>query len=179
MHTQPQLKIPPVLHQIHSLLEDALGLSQEAKDITALQMSLRAVIVFLLATVMIRVGNKRFMGKSTAVDVMLGIVFGSLISRAITGTSPFGPTLAAGLTLILLHRLVASVAFHVRGFGELVKGKHQVLVKDGEIDWKEMRRSHITEHDLHEALRSHGKEPDLKSIKTAHLERNGEISILS
>ena len=168
-----------MLEQIHSLLDDALGLSQEAKDITTLQMCLRAIIVFALATAMIRVSNKRFMGQSTAVDVMLGIVFGSLISRAITGTSPFGPTLAAGLTLILLHWVSAAVAFRFHWFGGLVKGEHQVLVKDGEIDWKEMKRSHITERDLHEALRSHGKEPDVKSIKTAHLERNGQISILS
>jgi len=42
-----------------------------------------------------------------------------------------------------------------------------------------MRRTHVTEHDLKEAMRIQGKEPDLSRINSAHLERNGEISIIT
>jgi len=118
------------------------------------------------------------MGKSTALDVMLGIVFGSVVSRAITGNAPFLPALAGGFVLVLMHWLIAAIAFHSDAFGKLVKGEVRVLVRDGEIQWNEMKRSAITQRDIEEAMRNNGDEPDIKKIKAAHLERAGDISVL-
>lgn len=167
------------MEEIRQIVNAALGLGLETKDIGVWQMALRAVIVFILAIAMLRIGDKRFMGKSTAFDVMLGIVFGSMVSRAITGNAPFMPTLVASLVLILLHWLLAAVAFRSSGFGRMIKGHDQLLVRDGQLQQDALRKTHITEHDLQEALRSSGKEPDLSRIASAHLERNGDISIIS
>jgi uncharacterized membrane protein YcaP (DUF421 family) len=41
-----------------------------------------------------------------------------------------------------------------------------------------MRKTHVTTHDLEEALRREGKEPDVSRIKEANLERNGDISLI-
>ncbi|HEX8176503.1 MAG TPA: YetF domain-containing protein [Pyrinomonadaceae bacterium] len=166
------------MEQLKQALNWAIGLELESKDINALQMSLRAVVVFILAIAMLRIGNKRFMGKSTALDVMLGIVFGSMVSRAITGNAPFFPTLTASLVLVLLHWILAAIAFRFHGFGSLVKGRDTLLVRDGEPQQEEMRKSHVTEEDLKEALRAKGKSPEIKEIKAAHLERNGDISLI-
>ena len=168
-----------MFQRIWSAIDWALGLQLESKDLGVWQMSLRAVIVFILAIAMIRIGDKRFMGKNSALDVMLGIVYGSLVSRAITGNAPFFPAMAAGLVLILMHWLMSAVAFRSHGFGVLVKGGNRTLVRDGEIQWEAMKKGHITEHDLNEALRNQGKNPDLRQVKSAHLERNGEISIIA
>jgi uncharacterized membrane protein YcaP (DUF421 family) len=157
----------------------ALGLELEGKDLSAVQMVLRAGLVFVASIVMLKIGDKRFMGKSTAFDVFLGIVFGSTVSRAITGNAPFFPALAGGLTLVLLHWLFAAVAFRSHGFGELVKGSDRVLVRDGEIQWDAMKKAHITRNDLEEAMRVAGKAPDVQSIKAAHLERDGDISVIT
>lgn len=167
------------MEQLKQALNWAIGLELENKDINVWQMSLRAVIVFFIAIIMLRIGNKRFMGKSTALDVMLGIVFGSTVSRAITGNAPFFPTLAASLVLILLHWTLAAIAFRSHGFGTMVKGQDRILVRDGEIQRDEMRNAHITEDDLKEAMRNQGKAPEIKEIKSAHLERNGDISIIT
>ena len=166
------------MEQAWDLAEQALGLGLEAKHLTAAQMALRAAVVFVASIAMLKVGDKRFMGKNTALDVFLGIVFGSTVSRAITGNAPFGPTLAAALVLVLLHWLFAAIAFRSQGFGKLVKGHSRLLVSDGEILWDAMRKSHVTTHDLEEALRSDGEEPDVKRVKAAHLERNGDISVI-
>ena len=134
--------------------------------------------MFILSIVMLRIGHKRFMGKNTPLDVLLGIVFGSMASRAITGNAPFVPTLAASLTLVLIHWLLSFIAFHWSSFGNAVKGKKNLLIKDDEILWEEMKKGHITEDDLSEALRNKGEEPDFKQVKSAHLERNGDISLI-
>lgn len=167
------------MEELRQIVNAALGLGLETKDINVWQMALRAVVVFVLAIVMLRIGDKRFMGKSTAFDVMLGIVFGSMVSRAITGNAPFMPTLVASLVLILLHWTLAAIAFRSRGFGRLIKGHDQLLVRDGQLQEDALRKTHITEHDLQEALRNNGHAPDLSQIESAHLERNGDISIIS
>jgi len=164
--------------ELRETLNWLIGLEMESREINAWQMSLRAAIVFAAAVVMLRIGDKRFMGKSTAFDVMLGIVFGSTVSRAITGNAPFFPTLAAALVLVLMHWLLAAIAFRSHGFGNAVKGRPRVIVRDGELQHDELRKTHITEHDLREALRLNGKEPDLGHIRVAHLERNGDISVV-
>jgi hypothetical protein len=43
------------------------------------------------------------MGEAPAFDMMLGIMVGSIVSRAITGNAPLVPALAATATLIALH----------------------------------------------------------------------------
>lgn len=167
-----------MFQQIQSFIDRALGLGLETKDINVGQMSLRALVVFVLAIAMIRIANKRFMGKNAALDVLLGIIFGSMVSRAITGNAPFLPTIVASLVLVLLHWLSSAIAFHSQWFGTLVKGRDRQLVRDGEIQWKMMKKTHVTEHDLQESLRGNGEQPDVSRVASAHLERNGDISMI-
>ena len=167
-----------MLQGIWSTIIWALGIGLESKDINAGQMSLRAAIVFVISIAMLRLGNQRFLGRSTALDVMLGLIYGALMSRAITGNAPLIPTLAAGLALVLLHWVLAALAFRSHRFGKFVKGDEHLLVRNGEINWDELRKTHVSEHDLNEAVRNHGKTPDIRNVKSAHLERNGDISVI-
>jgi uncharacterized membrane protein YcaP (DUF421 family) len=164
--------------QISNYIDWLLGLSLEAKDIGVARMSLRAFIVFSLAILMIRLGDKRFMGRSTVLDAMLGIVFGAVVSRAITGNAPFFPTIVAGAVLVAMHFVMSAIAFRSHRFGTIVKGDKRQLVKDGELDWAEMKRSHVTEHDIHEQIRADGKQKSIKDLSAAYMERSGEISLL-
>jgi uncharacterized membrane protein YcaP (DUF421 family) len=163
---------------VWSMIDRALGLSVDGHELGAVHMSVRAVVVFFIAIALLRLGNKRFMGKHTAVDVMLGIVFGSVASRAITGNAPFFPTLTACAALVGLHWLVSAIAFRTVNLGGWVKGSPRRLVKDGKIDWDEMARSHVTENDLKEAVRLHGHYWDLDEVAAAYLERDGDISVI-
>jgi hypothetical protein len=63
-------------------------------QLNAAQMALRAVVVYVVTVIIVRLGKKRFMGQGTAFDVILGIMLGSIVSRAITGNAPFFPALA-------------------------------------------------------------------------------------
>ncbi len=149
------------------------------QTLTWWQMSARAIGVFFAALLIMRVGSHRVFGKNTAFDIILGIIYGSVLSRAITGNAPFWPTLAAALTLVLLHRGLAMVAYHTHfGFGNFIKGRPRVLVRDGELQEEAMRASSVTKNDLLEALRSSGSALDLNRIDHAYLERSGKISII-
>jgi uncharacterized membrane protein YcaP (DUF421 family) len=126
----------------------------------------------------VRLGEKRFFGKSTAFDLVLSIILGSVISRASNGSAPFFPTLAASLALVGLHWILAALAFHSDRFGNLIKGQARVLIRDGELQWDAMRRSHLSEQDLRSALRVESQIEEVPGVKVARLERSGDISVI-
>lgn len=165
-----------MLEAINSILQTALGLG--ADQLTVAQMLVRTVIVYTVTVVIVRWGEKRFFGKNTAFDLVLSIVLGSVISRAINGGAPFFPTLAASVLLVALHRVLATLAFRSDRFGDWIKGHSRVLVEDGEIQWDAMEESHLSEHDLRGALRLTAQISDPSKVKTARLERSGDVSVI-
>lgn len=155
----------------------ALGIGQD--DFGAVQMALRAAVVYVSALAMVRLGEKRFFGKNTAFDLILGIIFGSVVSRAVNGSAALVPTLLAGATLIALHWILAVVSFHFSPFGTLVKGRPRTLVRDGTVLHDAMRKSHLSDDDLELALREEAQVTDVSRVQEARLERSGNISVLT
>jgi uncharacterized membrane protein YcaP (DUF421 family) len=159
------------------LLESALGLGRESQELGAPEMALRAVVVYVATVAIVRLGKKRFMGRATAFDVILGIMLGSIVSRAVTGNAPLGPALAAAAALMAMHWMFSGLALHWQGFGVLVKGRPRMIVKDGRRIDQELRAAHMTEHDLMEDLRSAGVDR-VEDVREARLERKGAVSVL-
>lgn len=159
------------------LLNEALGL--DAESLSVAQTALRAVIVYVVTLAFVRIGDKRFLGKSTALDVVMAIMFGSVMSRAITTAQEFVPIIVAGGVLVALHFLVALVSFRSDRVGTLVKGQERTLVRDGVIQWDAMPTSHVTRRDLDGALRTDGRVEDVADVRLATLERSGAISVIT
>jgi uncharacterized membrane protein YcaP (DUF421 family) len=162
---------------IETALRLALGLGVEGKELGTGQMAVRAVVVYLATVLMVRLGKKRFMGRSSAFDVILGIMLGSVVSRAITGNAPFLPALAAAAVLLAMHWLFSALAFRSHLFGKAIKGEPRVLVRDGAPDREAMRRAHMSERDLREDLRGEGVSR-LERVAEARLERSGRLSVI-
>ena len=165
-----------MIEEIWNRVEWFLGIG--ADELRLWHMAARAVVVYVIALLMVRLGEKRFFGKNTAFDIILGIILGSVVSRAITGSAEFFPTLGAGFVLILLHWLFAALSLRLDNFGSVIKGSSRLLVEDGEIIWDAMRASHISEKDLRSALRSEINTDDLDQVREARLERSGQISVI-
>jgi uncharacterized membrane protein YcaP (DUF421 family) len=165
------------MNDIENGVRVALGIDLESRDMEVWQMVLRAAIVYAVTLAMVRLGKKRFMGKATAFDMILGIMLGSIVSRAITGNAPLVPALAVTATLIALHSGLTAVACRWHAFGETIKGRPRVIVCNGSKDEKAMRITHLTDRDLEEDLRRHGM-TSIEDIAEARLERNGDISIV-
>ena len=148
----------------------------DSEQILWWQMGLRGVLVFLLAIFMVRYGDRRIFGKSSALDIVLGVILGSILSRAITGNSPFFETIFTTLLLVGFHWLLAKLSFHFKGFGKYVKGTEIELIKDGKMREDNFQKNNITFKDLCEACRKNSLE-DPGKVKDAFLERSGEITI--
>jgi uncharacterized membrane protein YcaP (DUF421 family) len=141
------------------------------------QMSVRALLVFLFGLVLIRLFGRRAFGKQTALDIVLAIVVGSNLSRALTANAPFFPTLAATAAIVLLFWLLSSLSARWQSFSRLVKGNPIWLIRDGRPDKKKMRRAAVSEGDIDEAARQSGL-AGIRGVDEAVLERSGKISTI-
>lgn len=159
-------------------LQTYLGVGRESADLNSAEVAIRTVIVYLVSLALVRVASRRFLSQATAFDVIVGIMLGSIMSRAINGSALFLPTIVAGLVLVGLHWLFAFIAFHTSVFGPVVKGEPVLLIEDGEVQEEGMRFANLTPRDLNEALRLQSGDTDPKKIKRAYLERNGSISVV-
>jgi uncharacterized membrane protein YcaP (DUF421 family) len=155
-----------------------LGLGVEPKDLTFVQISLRGIIVFLVTLTTVRLGHKRSLSRKTPFDAVLLVILAAVLSRAINGSAAFFATLGGGVVLVVLHRLFAHLAYYSHGFGILVKGRPDTIVRDGECDLRMMRRNHVSIHDLEEDLRLGAHIDDLSQVRLARVERSGDISFI-
>jgi uncharacterized membrane protein YcaP (DUF421 family) len=164
------------------VVRELLGLGLESKGLTLLQICLRAVLVFIGALAIVRLANKRFLSKMSAVDVILGFMLASMLAsmlaRAINGSAPLFSTLAGGVFLVLLHRLFAWLAEDSDWFGRLVKGRAEILIKNGELQRETMHAHSLSDRDLIEELRQEGQINSVDEVKEAYLERSEKISVV-
>ena len=158
--------------------ETLLGSGVEPKNLTFIQISLRGVIVFVVTLITMQLGHKRSLSRKTPFDAALLVILAAVLSRAINGSAAFFATLGGGVVLVLLHRLCAFLAFYSHGFGMLLKGRPDVIVRDGRRDLAMMWRNHVSTHDLDEDMRLSAHTDDLSDIRVARVERSGDISFI-
>jgi uncharacterized membrane protein YcaP (DUF421 family) len=167
-----------MLHALWQILHTALGLDLPGRDLSAGHMALRALVIYSVTLAMMRCGARRFAGNATPLDLVLSIVLGAVLSRAITGASPFFPTIAAGATLVAIHRALAALTLRSRALARVVDGVEVPLLRHGRFLRDSMRRHHVSHADLMEALRVSGKTTYAGGVRLAQLERNGKISVI-
>src|SRR5690348_10535150 len=88
--------------------------------ITVGQECARAVLIFVYGLIALRISGKRTFARWSALDIVLSIIIGSNLSRALTGSAPLGGTLAAVAVLILLHVAASLAAAHSEWWSELL-----------------------------------------------------------
>lgn len=164
------------METVFGFFKTILGIG--ADELSVLQIMSRCIVIYIYGIALVRIGNKRFIGKLSAFDTIIAIIIGSLLSRAITEPDRFLTVMAACFVLILIHRLLSLAAVHSDRFGDWIKGYERVLIKDGEILWDTVRKSHLSQQDLLQTMRLNARTDDVSKVKIARLERNGDISVI-
>src|SRR6476660_2904261 len=110
-------------------VDGILGLGREVTALTFTQISLRGVIVFVATLIIVRCGDRRFLSQKSAFDAVLGFILASMLARAVNGTAAFFPTLGGSFVLVTLHRVLAYWAQRSHVFGNVIKGRSDVLIQ--------------------------------------------------
>ena len=138
----------------------------------------RAFLVYGSGIIIARVGNARLLGRGTVLDILLAFMMGSVLSRAVNGSGSISGSLAATATMVATHWTLTFIGTHHHPFGRWVKGPAVEIIRDGKCFESSLTRAHLSPHDVEEALRLNANIDDLSKVKSAYLERNGEIGIV-
>ncbi len=150
----------------------------QGKDLNALQMSSRAIIVFIIALLLIRISGRRSFGLHTPLDNIITISFGAVLSRAVVGASPFVPVIISCFVTVLLHRFFGWLVVKNPKFASMVEGDKILLYQKGNFINDNMKRALVCKEDTMQGVRKSALTEDMGKIEKVYMERNGEISAI-
>jgi uncharacterized membrane protein YcaP (DUF421 family) len=164
---------------IWDALYSALGLASEPKDLTFSQVSLRSLIVFLAALIIMRLGDRRSLAQKSAFDLAFVVIVSSVLARAINGSGPFFATFGGLARHCAPASILAWSLYRSPALCALVKGKPVVLVRNGAYQSGAMRAQLVSENDFEEDMRLEAKTEEKADVKIARLEPSGDISFIT
>ena len=139
---------------------------------------LRSVIMFFAIFVITRVVGRRELSTMEPFDLILLIVTGDLAQQAVTQSDY---SITGGLTVLatmaLLTVALSYTSWKVPRLRPVLDGEPLVLVQDGEIIERNLRRERITVDELLAEARLQ-QIASLDRVRFAVLETNGRISII-
>lgn len=144
-----------------------------------LDVILRSAAVYLFMVVALRIFGKKELSQLNTTDVILILLISNSVQNAMVGsdTSLWGG-LAAATVLFAINFILKKLMYRFKGFGNLIQQKPEILIHDGNLDFKTLSKLNITSEELKEEMREHGIEY-FKDVKLAMLEIDGNISIIS
>jgi len=139
---------------------------------------LRSAIMFFAIFVVTRVVGRRELSTMEPFDLILLIVTGDLVQQGVT-QSDYSLTgaLTVIATITLLTIALSYVSFKVPKLRPVLDGEPLVLVQDGEIIERNLRRERITVDELLAEARLQ-QVGSLDQVRFAVLETNGRISVI-
>ncbi len=90
------------VQQVGTILHDLFGGDYPEQPLAILQIAARAVFVYSATLLIVCAGKSRIISRTTTIDVILGFILGSLVSRAVTGSASISGTLAAAGVMVLI-----------------------------------------------------------------------------
>jgi uncharacterized membrane protein YcaP (DUF421 family) len=140
---------------------------------------LRAAFVFFLILVVTRAVGRRELSSMEPFDLILLVVIGDLVQQGVTQSdySLTGATTVI-LTMALLVVGTAWLSYRVRRLRPLLEGNPVLLMADGEIIERNLRRQRMTVGEIRAEARQQSI-GSLDDIRYAVLETNGKVSFIT
>jgi uncharacterized membrane protein YcaP (DUF421 family) len=136
----------------------------------------RTGFVFFLIFAVTRAVGRRELSSMEPFDMILLVVIGDLVQQGVTQSdySITGATTVIA-TLALLTVFTAWLSFRVRRLRPLLEGEPVVVVADGRVHERNLRRQRMTVEELEAEARLQ-QIGSLEDVRFAVLETNGKIS---
>ncbi|MCI6255430.1 MAG: DUF421 domain-containing protein [Clostridiales bacterium] len=139
---------------------------------------LRTIILYLLIIAGIRLMGKRQIGELEPSELVFALIIADL---AAVPMQDLGIPLLSGvvpiLTLLALTMVLSVLNMKSLRLRALLCGRPSVVVENGRVMERELRRNRVTLDELMEELRLKGV-TDLNTVRYAILETNGQLSVL-
>jgi len=137
----------------------------------------RTLLMYFFVLVMLRLMGKREIGKLSVFDLVISIMIAEIAVIAIDSERPLLHSVAPIVLLVLTQLGLAYLSLKSRRLRLLFDGKPSVLISDGKLNWREMRKQRYTLDDLAIQLREN-QIVSLDDVQLAVLEPSGKLSVI-
>ncbi|ADU29761.1 DUF421 domain-containing protein [Evansella cellulosilytica] len=141
-------------------------------------MIMRTIVIYIVILLVFRMMGKREIGELSVVDFVISIMLAELAVLSIEDSStPMSHQIVPMLVLMFIQISLAYVSLKSENLRKFIDGKPSVIIRNGKIDEKEMRKQRYNFDDLMLQLR----QKDIKymsDVEFAILEPSGDLSII-
>jgi uncharacterized membrane protein YcaP (DUF421 family) len=143
-----------------------------------MDIALRAVVLYAFLIFVMRVIGRRELSSLSAVDIVLLIVLGDAIQQGLTQDdySVTGAIIAVS-TIATVQVLVSFLSFKSRRARRVLEGEPLVIIQDGKLIEKNLKRERMTPDELSEEMRVR-QIGSFDDVQWAILESNGQITFV-
>ncbi len=137
----------------------------------------RTAILYFVVIICMRIMGKRQVGELQPSELVITILISELASIPMQDLNrPVSSGVIAILVLVLLELIVSALTLKSDIFRKIFEGKSAVIIQNGVIDQKVMKKLRVTIDDLLEGLRQAGNF-SIEKVNYAVMETNGRISV--
>lgn len=139
---------------------------------------IRAVVLYIVITFSLRLMGKRQLGELQPSELVVTILISNIAAIPVEDISvPMIMGIVPILTLVCLDVVMSGVMLKSAKIRKLMIGSPRIIISEGKILQKEMKRLRYSVDDLTEAMRNQ-QIFDISEIQYAIVETNGKINFL-
>lgn len=145
--------------------------------IAMLNTLVRSLAVYFILIISVRLMGKREIGQLQPADLVITILISELAVMPIEETDiPFLQSISAIILLVGLEIVMSLVTLKMSKLRHLVQGNSLLVINEGKIDRKMLRKMRLTVDDLIAGLRLKDVF-DISEVEYAYVETNGQLSV--
>lgn len=138
----------------------------------------RTLLLYIIVVVAIRLMGKRQIGEMQPGELVVTLLISDIASMPLQDTDqPILLGVSAIFTLVTVEIFISLLSLKSLRIRKLFSGKSAILIRDGVIDKKELKKVRMTVLDLVEMLRGQNVF-DISTVSFAILETGGNLSVL-
>lgn len=154
------------------MLEDAL------MEMQLPTLIIRTLVIYFVILIVFRLMGKREIGQLSIVDFVISLMFAELAVMAVENIEvPISHQITPMIILMTIQISLAFISLKSQELRKLIDGKPSVIIRQGKIDEKEMRRQRYNFDDLMLQLRQKDVQY-MSDVEFAILEPSGVLSVI-
>ena len=139
---------------------------------------LRSIILYLLIIVAVRIMGKRQIGQLQPTELVITILISEIaaIPKQDNGLPLFNSIIPI-FVLVAFEIILSVINMKSIRFRRVMEGNSVIIIRDGKVEQRALKKLRITTDDLMESLRQKDVF-DIQDVQYAILETNGALSVL-
>ncbi len=139
---------------------------------------IRTVILYIIVVVTMRILGKRQIGELQPTELVITLLLSEIIAVPMQDNDiPLTSTIIPVLVLVGFEILISVISLKSVKIRTVIQGHSLVVIRDGKLDLKQIKKLRFTIDDVLEALRQKDIF-DISKVQYAIVETNGSMSVM-